>query len=145
LVQHIHHHCCVDEWLHAKQNVMDHHSLVFLLMSEGFRRCQVIIAVCIHGFALAISSSDSLVARSFKSFKTYFKVSPFKFKFKAAHMWQDIYPNLKFYTKRIESLKVIINARKDPRYYKALASQNFSISTGFYASRSLLLLSLLFK
>src|SRR5712664_157401 len=126
---------------------MDHHSLVFLLMSEGFRRCQVIIAVCIHGFALAISSSDSLVARSFKSFKTYFKVSPFKGNLVQIQgcTWQDIYPNLKFYTKRSKSLESDRNARKDPRYYKALASLNFSISTGFYASRSLLLLSLLFK
>src|ERR1700722_7714106 len=49
--------------------------------------------------------------------------------------WQDIYPNLKFYTKRSESLES--DRERSKRYYKSLASQNFSISTGFYASRSL--------
>ena len=69
--------------------------------------------MCIHGFALAISSSDSLVARSFKSFKTYFKVSLFKGNLVQIQgcTWQDIYPNLKFYTKRSESLE------SDRKYY----------------------------
>ena|ERR1700723_1268665 len=88
---------------------------------------------------------QTLVARSFKSFKTYFKVSLFKGNLVQIQgcTWQDIYPNLKFYTKGLKALKVTVDARKDPQYYKALASQNFSISTGFYASRGLLLLGLL--